>query len=57
MPRMKAFVSIESVFTSSLSNEGAWRDLTCQTLSPVPFSFTENNRQLMVAGEFYNYST
>lgn len=56
-PRMKVFVSIESVFTSSLSNEGAWWDLTCQTLSPVPLSFIENNRQLMVAGGFYNYST
>lgn len=56
-PRMKVFASIKSVLTSNLSNEGAWRDLTCQTLSPVPLSFIENNRQLMVAGGFYNYST
>lgn len=38
-PRMKVFAFIKSVFTCSLSNEGAWRDLICQTLSLVPLFF------------------
>lgn len=43
-------------FYSQFINEGAWRDLTYQTLSPVPLFCIKNEIQLMVTGGFYNYS-